>query len=249
MNRELAESKESGAEEQQFAALPSAPVTVSLDPKDYFYPTTMTSLSSWSAKYEQKIAESTFVRASLFGNHHGTVIDPADSVDPSSSFECFAFDTLPEKTSSKSSQKSTTTARSSPRTTASSKNLRSSAGAIKAATALLATPEDEEGPEMLVTASSGLLGLIDSEMFGSDGPTLKSNLSLKSNIVKLKRKSLSLNLDHEATAACINNRAGLSTENLAKKVATGPQPSNSCESSQSPCNVTLTGLDMNLRAC
>jgi hypothetical protein len=168
--------------------------------------------------------------------------DPVDSLadslaDPSSSFECFAFDSLPEKSSSKSSQKSSAT-KSSPRTTASSKaGLRSSAGAVKADATPAETTEEEEGPEMLVTAPSGLLGMIDAEM------------DLKSNIVAMKRKALSLSLDHEATAACINNRAGLSTENLAKKVATGPQPSNSCESSQSPCNVTLTGLDMNLRAC
>ena len=97
------------------------------------------------------------------------------------------------------------------------------------------TTEEEEGPEMLVTAPSGLLGMIDAEM------------DLKSNIVAMKRKALSLSLDHEATAACINNRMGLSAQNLAKKVAV--EPSNSCDSSQSPCNVTLTGLDMNLQAC
>ena len=170
--------------------------------------------------------------------------DPADSLagsladslaDPSSSFECFAFDSLPEKSSSKSSQKSSAT-KCSPRTTASSKaGLRSSAGAVKAAATPAGTPEEEEGPEMLVTASSGLLGMIDAEM------------ALKSNIVTMKRKALSLSLDHEATAACINNRVGLSAPNLAKKVAV--EPSTSCDSSQSPCNVTLTGLDMNLQAC
>ena len=153
-----------------------------------------------------------------------TTIASDSLTDPSSSFECFAFDSLPEK-----SEKSST--RNSPRTTATSKTgLRSSGGAKS-------TAEDEEGPEMLVTASSGLLSLIDSEVFGSDVH--------RSNIVNLKRcRKLSLSLNHEATAACINKTLApietiaapnASNAPAAKKVAV--EPSNSCESSQSPCNV------------
>jgi hypothetical protein len=75
--------------------------------------------------------------------------------------------------------------------------------------------------------------------------------SRASNIVNLKRgRKLSLSLDHEATAACINRavcapntqdaaeKDGIPPRPAAKKVAANP--SDSCESS--PCNVNLASL-------
>lgn len=101
----------------------------------------------------------------------------------------------------------------------------------------------EEEEELLVSAGSDFHGL-DTEILGSKS----------SNIMKLSGKrgrKLSLSLDHEAAAACINSAldcdkascAGVATKQSKKPClkSTGVNPSDSCESS--PCNVDFACLE------
>ena len=159
----------------------------------------------------------------------------------SSSLECFPFEALPEN-----SEKSSASRNSPRRSLATSKSGLRSSGAVKAAT------EDDECPEMLVTSSSSLLGLMDSEMLGSNG-----HMSNIMNLGAKRPRKLYLNLDYDVAAACVNSVLRDGDEVAldvmpdvmpdvtpdvtptvappAKKAAV--EPSNSCESSQSPCNV------------
>ncbi len=156
-------------------------------------------------------------------------LSSGDLADPSSSLECFPFEALPEN-----SEKSSASRNSPRRSMATSKSGLRSSGAV------MTTTEDEECPEMLVTSSSSLLGLIDSEMLGSNG-----YLSNIMNLGAKRDRKLSLQLDHEVAAACVNRALDVGDKTAldvtlalappAKKAAV--EPSNSCESSQSPCNV------------
>lgn len=101
----------------------------------------------------------------------------------------------------------------------------------------------EEDDDLLVSAGSDFHGL-DTEILGSKS----------SNIMKLSGKrgrKLSLALDHEATAACINSALDSDKVSHAMEGAkqskrhclktAGVNPSDSCESS--PCNVDFASLE------
>lgn len=102
--------------------------------------------------------------------------------------------------------------------------------------------EEEEDDDLLVSGGSDFHGL-DTEILGSKS----------SNIMQLSGKrgrKLSLSLDYEAAAACINSALdsdkvshameGAKSKKQCLKTA-GANPSDSCESS--PCNVNFASLE------
>ena len=275
--------------QSQFELAGSAPA-VSLDPRDYFYPSSIQGPSIWSIRMEQELVKAVSMtkvmpatsllsdepysaggtvpfppqssscsillhnwraawgiwrscgRPNLALTHHVRFsLIPGDTQTleqlgsdefsgPSSSLECFPFEALHEN-----SEKSSASRNSPRRSLTTSKSGLRSSGAGKTT-----THDDEECPEMLVTSSSSLLGLIDSEVLGSN--------SHRSNIMNLgakRTRKLSLQLDHKVAAACVNRALDVGDKTAldvtpalappAKKAAV--EPSNSCESSQSPCNV------------
>lgn len=103
--------------------------------------------------------------------------------------------------------------------------------------------QEEEDDDILVSAGSDFHGL-DTEILGSKSSNIM-NLSGK------KGRKLSLSLDHEAAAACINSV--LDSDKMAYALegakqskrqclkSAGANPSDSCESS--PCNVNFASLE------
>jgi hypothetical protein len=230
----------------------------SLDPKDYIYPSFGSIGSSESIEeqlagrgaeesmrvfsFEQRAQNLRQSYSSIFtgfgrSNSFSQVcpVDVLADLDPESldylKLNEYDMKAISEEYSEKSSN--TTATRISPRRNTCGSTRRSRKSVL----------QEEEDDDLLVSGGSNFHGL-DTEILGSKS----------SNIMALSGKrgrKLSLSLDHEATAACINSvldsdkvthaLEGTKQSKKQRLKTGGANPSDSCESS--PCNVNFASLE------